>query len=115
EGGTHLPVILMTAHGSVAEAVEAMKRGARDFVLKPLDLDEIRLKVERALGAARDRREISYYRERDKATASILGESAAIDRLRTLVTRLAKATGGRGGPAPTVLLLGETGTGKGHV
>jgi two-component system, NtrC family, response regulator AtoC len=110
-----LPAVMMTAYGSVADAVEAMKRGARDFVLKPLDLDEIRLKVERALGAARDRREISYYRERDKATATILGDSEPIERLRALIDRLARATAGPGGAAPTVLLLGETGTGKGHV
>ena len=110
-----LPVIMMTGHGSVAEAVEAMKRGARDFVQKPLELDEIRLKVERALGASRERREIAYYRAREKAAGGILGESAAVARLRTLVDRLASATQGAGGTAPTVLLLGETGTGKGHV
>src|SRR5262249_50594227 len=42
-------VIMMTAYGSVADAVQAMQHGARDFVLKPFDLDEIRLRVERAV------------------------------------------------------------------
>jgi two-component system response regulator AtoC len=110
-----LPVIMMTGHGSVADAVEAMKRGARDFVQKPLELEEIRLKVERALGAARQQREIAYYRERDHIAGSIVGESEAIRRLHGLVERLARATSGPRGPAPTVLLLGETGTGKGLV
>ena len=110
-----LPVIMMTGHGSVTDAVEAMRRGARDFVQKPLELEEIRLKVERALGATREHREVAYHRERQRLAGEILGESEAVQRLQTVVERLAKATRGPGGPAPTVLLLGETGTGKGHV
>jgi len=112
---TDLPVIMMTAYGSVADAVCAMQRGARDYVQKPFELDEIQLKVEHALRGARQRREISYYRERGTAAGTILGESAAAERLRTLVTRVARMTGGAGAPTPTVLLLGETGSGKGHV
>ncbi len=108
-------VIMMTAYGSVADAVQAMQRGACDYVQKPLDLSEIRIKVERALGGARQRREVAYYRERAAGTATILGESAAVVRLRTMVERVAGATGGPGGAAPTVLLLGETGSGKGHI
>jgi DNA-binding NtrC family response regulator len=109
------PVIMMTAYGSVADAVRAMQRGARDFVQKPLDLEEIALKVEHALKSTRQRREISYYRERGSAAGTILGESPAAQRLRTLITRIARMTAGPGAPAPTVLLLGETGSGKGHV
>jgi two-component system response regulator AtoC len=110
-----VPVIMMTGHGSVAEAVEAMKKGARDFVQKPFELEEIRLKVERALDATRERREIAYYRERERMAGTILGESPAVQALRRTVERLAQVTTGPGSPAPTVLLLGETGTGKGHV
>ncbi|MBI1817446.1 MAG: sigma-54-dependent Fis family transcriptional regulator [Deltaproteobacteria bacterium] len=109
------PVVMMTAYGSVADAVRAMQRGARDFVQKPLDLDEIALKVEHALKSTRQRREISYYRERGSAAGTILGESPGAERLRTLITRIARMTAGPGAPAPTVLLLGETGSGKGHV
>src|SRR5262249_29808349 len=107
-------VIMMTAYGSVADAVEAMQQGARDFVLKPFDLDEIRMRVERAVGVARAQREIAYYREREAGAATIVGESPVMARLRDLVGRLARATAPRGA-APTVLLLGETGSGKGHV
>jgi len=60
-----LPVIMMTAYGSVADAVNAMQRGARDYVQKPLDLAEIRLKVDRALQSARQGREISRGRARE--------------------------------------------------
>ncbi len=110
-----LPVILMTGFGSVADAVSAMQQGARDYVQKPLDLDEIRLKVERALRGTRQGREISYHRDRQAAGLELLGASASVVRLRALVDRLARASGGPGQAAPTVLLLGETGSGKGHV
>ena len=110
-----LPVIMMTAYGSVSDAVHAMQRGARDYVQKPFDLNEIQLKVEHALRGTRERREISYYRERGAAAGAILGESPSAERLRALVTRIGHMTSGAGAPAPTVLLLGETGSGKGHV
>jgi len=113
--GADVPVIMMTAYGSVSDAVRAMQRGARDYVQKPFDLDEIQLKVEQALRGTRERREISYYRERGAATGAILGDSPTAERLRTLVARIGHMTGGAGGAAPTVLLLGETGSGKGHV
>src|SRR5437879_270083 len=110
-----LPVIMMPGYGTVAEAVRAMELGARDYVQKPLDLEELRLRVDRALRSTRQRREISYHRERQAAACKILGESAAIDRLRGMVERVMRMTGAPGAPAPTVLLLGETGSGKGHV
>jgi DNA-binding NtrC family response regulator len=108
-------VIMMTAYGSVDDAVNAMRRGARDFVLKPFQLDEIRMRVERAIGTTLARREIAYYRGREAAGGTILGDSPAMEHLRALVARLARAIGPRGAPAPTVLLVGETGSGKGHV
>ena len=110
-----LPVIMMTGYGTVSEAVRAMQLGARDYVQKPLDLEELRLRVDRALRSTRQRREISYHRERQAAACNILGESAAIDRLRGMVERVMRMTGAPGAPVPTVLLLGETGSGKGHV
>ncbi len=110
-----LPVIVMTAYGSVADAVGAMKSGAVDYVQKPFEPDEICLKIEHGLRGARERREISYHRGRSGATGSILGNSQAAQRLRQLVERIARSTSGPGSPAPTVLLLGETGSGKGHV
>src|SRR5215470_16569206 len=95
-----LPVIMMTGHGSVADAVRAMQQGARDYVQKPLDLSELRLKVEQALRSRRERREISYYRERGAAPGDIAGESPTTQRLRTLVGRIAQMTPGAGAPPP---------------
>jgi two-component system response regulator AtoC len=110
-----LSVIMMTAYGSVNDAVRAMRSGARDYVQKPFDLEEILLKVEHALRGTRQQREISYYRDRGAAAGAILGTSPAAERLRALVARIGRMTSGAGAPAPTVLLLGETGSGKGHV
>jgi DNA-binding NtrC family response regulator len=106
ERAPEVPVVMMTAYGSVNDAVTAMQRGARDYVQKPLDLGEIRLKVERALAHVQDEREVSYYRRR---------EAAPMAHLRALVEKIARATGGPGTQPPTVLLLGETGSGKSHV
>jgi two-component system response regulator AtoC len=110
-----VPVIMMTAYGSVNDAVAAMQQGALDYVQKPLDLNEIRMKVERAVTRVRDEREVAFLRRRETAVPGLIGESAAATRLRSLVEKLARVTGGRGSRPPTVLLLGETGSGKGHV
>src|SRR5215470_7695837 len=83
-----LPVIMMTAYGSVADAVQAIKRGAADYVQKPFEPDEIVVKLEQVRRGARERREISYYRERGAATAAILGASPSAQRLRALVERV---------------------------
>jgi len=61
-----LPVVLMTAYGSVADAVEAMRRGAADYLQKPLDLDELRLLVERVVARTRRDRELAWLRRRDR-------------------------------------------------
>jgi DNA-binding NtrC family response regulator len=108
-----IAVILMTAHGTVADAVEAMRRGAADYLQKPLDLEEVRLLAERVLMRQRRERELAYHRQRGRtARDGVIGESAAIAAILQQVERLATA---RIDPAkrPTVLLTGETGTGKG--
>ncbi len=111
-------VVMTTAHASIASAVAAMKRGAFDYLNKPVDLDELRIVVDKALAHLRLRRELSYLKARGEAGAhvsEILGESPAIRALREQVERIAALEAPGGGGAPTVLLLGETGTGKGLV
>jgi two-component system response regulator AtoC len=110
-----LPFVVMTAYGSVETAVAAMKAGARDYVQKPIDLEQLALVVERALAEARARACLDRLQpaplDGTKATA-ILGTSAAMQPVRELVDRLARLDGLPAGEHPTVLLLGETGTGK---
>jgi len=112
-----IPVVIMTAHGTIEDAVAAMRDGAADYLRKPVDLGELQMVIERCLGAKSMRLELDYYRARhvgDAISEGILGESEAVDRLRTMIRRVA-ALQKEGGVGPTVLLTGETGTGKGLV
>jgi DNA-binding NtrC family response regulator len=103
-----IPVILLTAFGSVDEAVSAMKEGAFDFIQKPVDLDHLKLLVERATRQQELLRENLVLREEFAARYGfprIVGESPAMFSVSQQLQKVA-ATGA------TVLLLGESGTGK---
>ena len=107
-----LPVILMTAYGTVQDAVEAMRRGARDYLQKPLDLDELRLLVKRVLTQQQRDRELEYHRQRDVAQPDeVIGCDTELQKIFEQVRRLADAQLSPG-DRPTILLTGETGTGK---
>ena len=103
-----VPVIVMTAYGSIDEAVQAMKDGAQDFLQKPVDSNHLLLLVERALEHTRLRTENLLLREewsRRYGFPRIIGESEAIKRTVSETQRVATTEA-------TVLLLGESGTGK---
>ena len=113
-----LPVIMVTAYGTIETAVEAMRAGAADYLCKPLDLQEVRLVLERALDNARNRRRLSYYQGREAALAErtrMVGDCPAMQQVFRLVDRFTRIGSGSAGEMPTVLILGETGTGKGLV
>jgi len=115
EVAPQVPIILVTAHGTIEDAVSAMRDGAVDYLRKPIDLKELTLVVDRCLERETLRRELDYYRSRefaDSEISGIVGTSPAIRQLRALVGRLASLEK-RDGVGPTVLLTGETGTGKG--
>jgi DNA-binding NtrC family response regulator len=103
------PVILMTAFSTVENAVEAMKHGAYHYLNKPFNLDEVAVTVEKALETSRLRREVRALRSRqtrEYSFSSMIGNSPAVVAAKTLLARIAAS------PASTVLLTGETGTGK---
>ena len=103
-----IPVLLLTAFGSVEEAVTAMKEGAFDFLQKPVDLDHLKLLVQRAARQQELLRENLLLREEYAARYGfprIVGEHASIQEVSQQIQRVA-------GTDSTVLLLGESGTGK---
>lgn len=101
-----LPVIVMTAHGSVDAAVEAMKEGAYDFLAKPLDKDHLLIVIRKALERDSLRRQVDCLRSEVAGRyASIVGNSPAITSVMDAAQRAAKSDA-------SVLLLGESGTGK---
>jgi DNA-binding NtrC family response regulator len=103
-----LPVILVTAHGSVPAAVAAMREGAFDYLTKPFDNDELRALVARALDLSRLERENRFLREEVRARygpETIVAESASSRAMLDLVRRVAPSRA-------AVLVQGESGTGK---
>ena len=108
-------VVMLTAHGSVAGAVEAMKLGACDYLNKPVDLEELRLVVARALQSLRQKQELDYLRSRVSRTNpshEIVGQSKAIFEVKKLIDQIASIESTSGREAPAILVTGETGTGK---
>jgi two-component system response regulator AtoC len=105
----HPPVcIMMTAYGSVDSAVEAMKRGAYDFVTKPLNLDKVEILIARALQSRRMEQENRILRQQiDEryGLENILGESLALREVLDTIRQVAPSSA-------NVLLEGESGTGK---
>ena len=102
-------VIMLTAYGTVQDAVEAMKLGAYDFVIKTVDLDGMEQVLDRALELLALRRRVSYQNERDLdqyGMDHIIADSAAMKGLLAQIREIAL------NPKSTVLMLGETGTGK---
>jgi len=104
-----VPIILLTAFSSIETAVEAMKHGAYHYANKPFNLEEIALVVAKALETTALRREVRALRASRSepfGLSRIVGEAAAMRTLRALMQRIASS------PASTVLLTGESGTGK---
>jgi DNA-binding NtrC family response regulator len=101
-------VILMTAYGTIEAAVEAMRRGAFDFLQKPFDLEQLEVRVAKALEHGRLLREVTHLRA-ERATrfapANIVGTSQALQSALALVRKVANSRA-------TALVTGETGTGK---
>jgi two-component system nitrogen regulation response regulator GlnG len=103
-----LPVILMTAYGTTQTAIEAMKLGAYDYLLKPFDVPRLKQIVTEALRAARAMRQVVSYQpllEREDYELGIIGRSPAMQEVFKLIGQLAASDA-------TALITGESGTGK---
>ena len=104
-----LPVIIMTAHSSVQTAVEAMRLGAYHYLQKPVNLEEMRALLGKALDLYSDKielKEIKTQRKKKHSVSKIIGTSAEIEEVREMIETLKDI------PNTIVLIRGETGTGK---
>jgi two-component system nitrogen regulation response regulator GlnG len=102
-----LPVIVVTAYGATETAIEAMKRGAYEYLLKPLDLPQLRDLVQRALELSRFRHVPTVFNEAEASgdAERIVGRSPAMQEVYKTIGRVAATE-------VTVLITGESGTGK---
>jgi two-component system response regulator AtoC len=103
-----VPVIMLSALNALKTAVEAMKRGAADYLTKPFDADELRLKVSKALSARELEREVRYLRAQAVnryALHGLVGKSPAMQEVYAKIEQAADTNA-------TVLITGESGTGK---
>ena len=105
QGGEEAPVVMISGHGTVETAVEALKSGAYDFIVKPLDLNRLLSTTSRALEHKSLVQETKVLRKKISARNKMIGESAVINRVRDIIEKV----------APTearVMITGANGTGK---
>lgn len=111
--GDDTQVILMTAYGEIQLAVEAIKEGAFDFIVKPWDNDKIQTTIANAISLGREKKEVRQLKSKQKTLASainsnypeLIGESVAIDEIKKTIEKLRNTHA-------DILILGENGTGK---
>ncbi|MBU0477255.1 sigma-54 dependent transcriptional regulator [bacterium] len=102
-----VPVIIMTAYGTIQTAVEAMKKGAYDYILKPFDLEEMKITVDKAYKLTFLERENKYLKEEleVKHSDKVIGKASRMKKVYKLVKQVSETKG-------AVLIYGESGTGK---
>jgi two-component system response regulator AtoC len=108
-GDAEALVLMITAHGGVESAVRAMRLGAYDYIIKPFNVEELKLTVRKALETKALRRDVARFQTalgHGSSLGDIVGDSRVIRDLKLLIQRIAQSD------ATTVLLQGESGTGK---
>lgn len=106
EKNNDIPVIVVTAYGTVESAVDAMKYGASDYIVRPFELDAVEAAVQRALRLGKVQRENRYLRQQvDQGWRGFIGTSQAMQQVYKQIEQVAATKTG-------VLIQGETGTGK---
>lgn len=106
EIGNEVPLIMITAHGTIESAVEAMRLGACDYLLRPFDIEALDLAMQRVFAARQVLQQKDFLKhEVERGWQGLVGDSPAMQQVRQLVAQVAPTKA-------SVLLTGETGTGK---
>jgi two-component system nitrogen regulation response regulator NtrX len=105
EAHSHIPVIMISGHGTIETAVKAIKQGAYDFIEKPFKTDRLLLMIERALETSRLRQENAVLRQQAEGNSTLVGHSAPMQSLIQLLDKVSQTNS-------RVLLTGDAGTGK---
>jgi len=109
ENDPDIAIVMITAYGSIPTAIEAMKNGAYDYMLKPFDPNELGVQIDKIIAHQEQRREMLFLREEQRERTrfeSMIGQSPAMQNIFNLICDVAPMDS-------TVLITGETGTGKG--
>ncbi|WP_187971532.1 sigma-54-dependent transcriptional regulator [Aquibium microcysteis] len=101
----HVPVVMISGHGTIETAVSAIRRGAYDFIEKPFKADRLLLICERALEISKLKREVTELKKRTADTFDLIGNSAAMNHLRQAIERIAPTNS-------RVMIIGPSGSGK---
>ncbi|MBR6347692.1 MAG: sigma-54-dependent Fis family transcriptional regulator, partial [Spirochaetales bacterium] len=102
--GFRMPVIMMSAHGDIRDAVDALKHGVQDYIIKPFNPEEVIIKIKN-LVEAQNFRNLQEMEERLPREKAFIGESVQIRMIKDTVSRIAQTN-------TSVLITGESGTGK---
>lgn len=113
EQDANVPIIMITGHGSIQLAVDAMKAGANDLMTKPVALGELRQRVTQLTQRQRESSRLEYYEAKERVQGDldeIKGSSKVVHELKARISRITSVEAIE--KLPPVLILGETGTGK---
>lgn len=104
--GFRMPVIMISAHGEISDAVTALKEGAQDYIVKPFDPEELTIRI-KSLVAASNLKSIvdGSKKESDEKTFTFIGETPSVKKIKEVIEKIAPSSA-------TVLITGESGTGK---
>lgn len=103
--GFGMPVIMISAHGEISDAVTALKEGAQDYIVKPFDPEELTIRVKSLVAASNLKKVVENDRNKEEDNSAFIGESPQMLKIKEVISKIAPSSA-------TVLITGESGTGK---
>ncbi|NLZ68687.1 MAG: sigma-54-dependent Fis family transcriptional regulator [Spirochaetales bacterium] len=103
--GFRMPIIMISAHGDISDAVTALKEGAQDYIVKPFDPEELTIRIKSLVEASTLRSLVESGKSGEETSKTFIGESLPMKKIKELIAKIAPSNA-------TVLITGESGTGK---